>query len=220
MAEDEALAARVAAERAADVLAAVGAARPRRDAVAPADGGAHAAHDGAREQLRDEQASAVRVCNAFMDSVRMRESGVLRDGTYFCYLLHRRNVVKVGGEGKRMSHSVHVICGNGSGTDAEGGAEAVGGLSSSSDEDDKAQREVASMGDKAAAAGAAAGLGLYRRHHIERSKAAAAAPKKSNEEKAAEKLAEALSASSAHWGWSAAKPGSCMDVNLLGALTS
>ena len=72
--------------------------------------------EGETTQLRDEQASAVRVCNAFMDSVRMRESGVLRDGAYFCYLLHRRNVVKVGGEGKRMSHSVHVICGNGSGT--------------------------------------------------------------------------------------------------------
>ena len=56
------------------------------------------------------------VVNSFIDSQKLRESGVIKPDQYFTHLLLTRVTSKVGPEGKKRSFSQLVIVGNGNGT--------------------------------------------------------------------------------------------------------
>jgi len=66
--------------------------------------------------IKEAQQRQLLISNAFIDSIKIREPALEKDGAYFSYLLHTRRVAKVGAEGKRVSHSVLVVVGNGKGT--------------------------------------------------------------------------------------------------------
>ena len=67
-------------------------------------------------KLKEDLSRALLTTRSYSDSVALRESGALAEGSYFAYLLNTRRVTKVNAEGKRMSYSTLVVVGNGAGT--------------------------------------------------------------------------------------------------------
>ena len=72
--------------------------------------------EGDEQEVREKRMSAMAQLPTFMASVAARESGQLAPGSYFTYVLHTRRVSKRGPDGSRLSYSVLVVVGNGSGT--------------------------------------------------------------------------------------------------------
>ncbi|KAL1498900.1 hypothetical protein AB1Y20_013422 [Prymnesium parvum] len=71
---------------------------------------------GVQMMISEQQQKQLQVCSSFIDTLKLRESGLIKPNTYFAHRLHTRMVSKVGPEGKRRSYSELVIIGNGNGT--------------------------------------------------------------------------------------------------------
>ena len=65
--------------------------------------------------VQDDVKSLLRVTNSYVDSLRLKQQGAIKEGEYFGYLLNTRRVTKVGPQGKRTSISSLVVIGNGRG---------------------------------------------------------------------------------------------------------
>ena len=66
--------------------------------------------------LRQDLSRSLLTSRSYADAVKLKEEGMLPDGSYFAYLLNTRRVAKVSAEGKRISYSSLVVVGNGKGT--------------------------------------------------------------------------------------------------------
>jgi len=71
---------------------------------------------GVQMLVREQQQRQLQVCNSFIDILKFKENGMIKQDAYFAHLLCTRVTSKVGAEGKRRSFSQLVVVGNGNGT--------------------------------------------------------------------------------------------------------